>query len=166
MAQTYREGDWFVVPLRRGGQALGLVARRPRRGTVVLGYFFGPARKRTPTAEELANVRAEHAQLVCRLKDTPLHHGAWQVIGHHEHWRRKDWPIPAFFRREGLSGKGIHIEYDGDNLTTPSREVPASVPEGALPEDVVLDEARVLESLMVILSEERPVTLDQSQWIR
>jgi hypothetical protein len=44
--------------------------------------------------------------------------------------------------------------------------VPASVPEGALPEDVVLDEDRLVESLAQILSEERPVTLDQSQWIR
>lgn len=166
MAQTYREGDWFVVPLRRGGYALGLVARRPRRGTVVLGYFFGPARRKFPTAEELANVRAEHVQLVCRLKDSPLHRGAWQIVGHHAHWRRKDWPMPAFLRREGLSGRRIRIEYDGDNLTTPAREVAASVPEGALPEDVVLDEARVLETLMMILSEERPVTLDQSQWIR
>ena len=74
--------------------------------------------------------------------------------------------MPAFLRREGLSGRRIRIEYDGDNLTTPAREVAASVPEGALPEDVVLDEARVLETLMMILSEERPVTLDQSQWIR
>jgi hypothetical protein len=74
--------------------------------------------------------------------------------------------MPAFFRREGLSGRGIRIEYDGDNLTTPAREVPASVPEGALPEDVVLDEDRLVETLGVILSEERPVSLDQSQWIR
>ena len=166
MGQTYREGDWFVIPLRRGGYALGLVARRPRRGTVMLGYFFGPARNKLPTPEELTRVRAEHAQLVCRMKDTPVHRGVWQIVGRHAHWRRKDWPMPAFLRREGLSGRGIRIEYDGDNLTTPAREVPASVPEGALPEDVVLDETRVLETLMLILSEVRPVTLDQSQWIR
>jgi hypothetical protein len=166
MGQTYREGEWFAIPLRRGGYALGLVARRPRRGTVVLGYFFGPARKKLPTAEELANIRAEHTQLVCRFKDTPLHRGVWTIVGRHPHWRRKDWPMPAFFRREGLSGRGIRIEYDGDNLTTPAVEVPASVPDGTLPEDVVLDETRVLETLMVILSEERPVTLDQTQWTR
>ena len=166
MAQTYREGDWFTISLRRGGYALGLVARRPRRGTVILGYFFGPARKAPPKPEELAAVRAEHVQLVCRVKDRALHRGVWQIVGHHPHWRRKDWPMPAFFRREGLSGRGIRTEYDGDDLTTPSREVPASVPEGSLPEDVVLDEARVLETLMLILSEERPVSLDLSQWIR
>jgi hypothetical protein len=74
--------------------------------------------------------------------------------------------MPAFHRREGLSGRGIRIEYDGDNLTTPVREVPASIPDASLPEDVVLDEARLLEALSRILAEERPVTLDQSQWIR
>ena len=166
MAQTYREGEWFAIPLRRGGYALGLVARRPRRGTVVLGYFFGPARKSLPTAEELAKIRAEQVQLVCRIKDAPLHRGVWPVIGRHPHWRRKDWPMPAFYRREGLSGRGIRIEYDGDNLTTPAREVEAGVAESSLPEDVVLYEARLLETLAQILSEERPVTLDQTEWIR
>ncbi len=166
MSQTYREGDWFGIPLRRGGYAVGLVARRPRRGTVMLGYFFGPARKALPTEEGLAAIRAEQAQLVCRLKDTPLHRGVWPVVGRCARWRRKDWPMPAFFRREGLSGRGIRVEYDSDNLTTPARETPASVPDATLPEDVVLNDARVLEALMQILSEQKPVTLDLSQWTR
>lgn len=42
--------------------------------------------------------------------------------------------MPAFYRREGLSGRGIRVEYDGDNLTTPTREGPASVPDVNLPE--------------------------------
>ncbi len=166
MTQSYREGDWFAVPLARGGYAAGLVARRPRRGTVLLGYFFGPPREAVPTMAELAGLKAENVQLVCRLKDAALHRGAWRVLGRRERWRRKDWPMPAFHRREGLSGRGIRIEYDGDSLTTPVREVPASIPDAILPDDVVLDEVRVLEALSRILAEERPVTLDQSQWIR
>ncbi len=132
----------------------------------MLGYFFGPLRHVLPTSEELAGSKAEDAQLVCRVKDTALHGGMWRVLGRHDHWRRKDWPIPAFYRREGLSGRGIRIEYDGDNLTMPAREAPASVPDATLPEDVVLDEVRLLELLARILGEEKPVTLDQSQWVR
>lgn len=166
MSQSYREGDWFAVPLARGGYAVGLVARRPKRGTVLLGYFFGPQRGVVPTMTELADLKAADVQLVCRVKDTALHRGVWRVLGRRDRWRRKDWPMPAFHRREGLSGRGIRLEYDGDNLSMPVREVPASVPDASLPEDVVLDEARVLEALARILAEKRPVTLDQSQWIR
>jgi hypothetical protein len=166
MSQDVREGDWFAVPLRRGGYVVGLVARRPRRGTVILGYFFGPERKAIPTLQELAGVRAQDAQLVCRVKDAALHRGVWPVLGRRSRWRRKDWPMPAFHRREGLTGRGIRIEYDGDNLTTPSRELPASVPDAALPDDVVLDEERVIDALAQLLAQERAVTLDLSQWTR
>lgn len=166
MTQSYREGDWFAVPMARSAYAAGLVARRPRRGTVLLGYFFGPQRQTIPTMAELALLTAENVQLVCRIKDSALYRGVWRVLGRRDRWRRKDWPMPAFHRREGLTGRGIRIEYDGDNLTTPVREVPASVPDASLPDDVVLDEARVLEALSRILAQERPVTLDQSQWIR
>lgn len=166
MSQAYEEGDWFTVPLTHGGYAVGLVARRPRRGTVILGYFFGPPRKTLPAAEDLAALRAEQAQFVCRLKDTALHRGVWRTVGRCAHWRRKDWPMPAFFHREGLSGRGIRIEYDGDNLTTPAREVPASIPDASLPEDVVLDEARLLEVLERVLSEKRPAALDPTLWTR
>jgi len=166
MSEEYREGDWFAVPLRRGGYVVGLVARRPQRGSVILGYFFGPERKAVPAMQELTGIRAGDAQLVCRVKDTALHRGVWRVLGRRDRWRRKDWPMPAFHRREALSGRGIRIEYDGDSLTTPVREVPASVPDASLPDDVVLDETRLLEALARILAQERPVTLDQSQWIR
>jgi hypothetical protein len=133
---------------------------------VILAYFFGPHRKQLPDAAELAQVKAEQASLICRLRDGALHRGLWRVVGHHPHWRRKDWPLPAFHRREGLSGRGIRIEYDGDNLTTPAREQEASVPDLGLPEDVVLDETRVLDILGKLLAEQKPVTIDPSHWVR
>lgn len=166
MVQSYREGDWLAVPLPRGGYAAGLVARRPRRGTIILGYFFGPPHKAIPTPEELAGIRAEHGQLVCRVKDTAVHRGEWRVLGRPECWRREDWPMPAFYRREGLSGRGIRIEYDDDNLITPAREAAANVPDASLPEDVVLDEARLLELLARLLSEKWPVIPDPTSWNR
>lgn len=33
-----REGDWFAVPLRKGGYAVGLIAHANPDG-VLLGYF-------------------------------------------------------------------------------------------------------------------------------
>jgi hypothetical protein len=50
---NYNEGDWFAVPLREGGFAIGVIARvMPRKEGVVLGYFFGPRRNAVPTVEE------------------------------------------------------------------------------------------------------------------
>ncbi len=164
-AQSYKEGDWFAVPMPHGF-AVGLVARQPKRGPVILGYFFGPLRKQLPDEAELTQIKAEQASLICRLKDGALHRGLWRVMGHHHHWRRKDWPSPAFLRREGLSGRAIRLEYDGDNLTTPAREKEASIPDLSLPEDVVLDESRVLDTLGKLLAEQKPVTIDPSHWVR
>lgn len=164
-SQTFREGDWFAVPIGHGF-AIGLVARRPKRGTLFLGYFFGPRRAQPPPVEELRAVRAEQAHLVCRVKDSALHRGLWRVLGRREPWRRKDWPMPAFHHKEGLSGRGIRIEYDGDNLTTPARELEASVTDITLPDDVVFDEARLVDALTKLLAEEKPVSIDPSQWVR
>ena len=163
--QAYKEGDWFAVPLAHGF-ALGLVARKPKRGPVVLGYFFGPRRKQLPDSSELQQVKAEQANMICRVKDGGLHRGLWRIIGHHPHWRRKDWPMPAFHRKEGLSGRGLRAEYDGDDLTTPTREVEAGVTDLSLPEDIVFDEMRLTETLARLLAEKKPVTIDPTHWVR
>lgn len=167
MTQKYREGDWFSVPLGQGQLALGLVARRPKRGGgLLLGYFFGPPRKQAPDAAELRALSATHVQLVCRFKDAPLHRGLWQVVGACAKWRHKDWPLPPFLRKEGLSGRAIRVEYAADNLTTPAKEAEATAADAAMPEDVVFDETRVVETLKRLFAEKRLVTLDPTQWVR
>jgi hypothetical protein len=163
--QTYKEGDWFAVPMAHGF-AVGLVARRPKRGPIVLGYFFGPCREQIQDIGALEQIRAEQASLICRLRDGALHRGLWRVLGHHPHWRRKDWPLPAFHRREGLSGRGIRVEYDGDDLTTPAREAEAGVTDLGLPEDIVFDQDRLISVLTKLLAEKKPVTIDPTHWVR
>ena len=166
MTQQYREGDWFGVPTAHGRFALGLIARQSKRGGLILGYFFGPPRKELPDPAALQEIKAGDVQLVCRFKDAPLHRGLWRIVGSSSHWRHKDWPMPPFLRKEGLSGRGIRVEYDPDNLTTPASEVAATATDAALPEDIVYDETRLLETLNRIFSEPRPVTIDPGQWVR
>jgi hypothetical protein len=166
VTQHYGEGDWFTVPIGKLGHAVGLVARKPRRGTLFLGYFFGPARRTVPVQEELDRLAATDAVFVCRLRDNALHRGLWRVVGKKERWRHKDWPMPRFLRREGLSGKTIRIEYDADNLTTPARETEANAADLTLPEDIVYDEKRLVAALGQLFASEKPVTLDPGHWTR
>lgn len=166
MTQQYGEGDWFTVPIGKLGLAVGLVARKPRRGTLFLGYFFGPARRTAPVQDELDRLAATDSVFVCRLKDAALHRGLWRVIGKRERWRHKDWPMPRFLRREGLSGKAIRVDYDADNLTTPERETAATAADATLPEDIVYDEKRLSAALVQLFASEKPMTLDPGHWTR
>ena len=42
MKLPYSEGSVFLVPLRNGGYARGVVARATGEGKGLFGYFFGP----------------------------------------------------------------------------------------------------------------------------
>ncbi|WP_425308290.1 Imm26 family immunity protein [Ammonicoccus fulvus] len=55
-----REGDWFAVPLRKGGYAVGLIARANRDG-VLLGYFFGPRREAVPSLSDVEELTPDDA---------------------------------------------------------------------------------------------------------
>lgn len=166
MSQEYGEGDCFSIPLGHGQAAIGLVARRPKRGTLLLGYFFGPPRHDLPASEELQRLTASDAVLVCRIKDGALHRGLWRIIGGTQRWRHEDWPMPSFLRREGLSGRAIRVDYVSDNLTTPAREVEATAADTSLPEDIVLDETRVVETLSRLFASQKPVAINPGPWTR
>jgi hypothetical protein len=103
---TYRESDWFAVPLRGGGYAAGIIARAmPRKEDVLLGYFFGPRRDTIPTLDELSARSASDAALVERFGDLGILDGTWPLVGHTDRWNRGAWPTPAFGRFEELTGR-------------------------------------------------------------
>lgn len=111
MKLPYREGDWFAVPLPSGGFASGIVARTTKKGRVLLGYFFGPRR---PAPESLVKLEAESPEsaiLVARFGDLSLIRGEWPILGRSHAWDRTEWSMPAFVRRDPLSGRTSRVEY-------------------------------------------------------
>jgi hypothetical protein len=98
--KQYAEGTWFVVPLRHGGMALGLVARA-KQG-ILLGYFFGPRRRKKPTLRGLKRLTARDAVLVERLGDAKLIFGKWPIIGRSPDWAREAWPMVPFLHHDAL----------------------------------------------------------------
>src|ERR1700736_2791876 len=103
MKLPYSEGSVFLVPLKTGGFARGVVARAPKRaGKVLLGYFFGP---RVPSTNDalLSDLDPANAVLRIRFGDLHLIDGTWAIVGRVPNWDRSDWPMPDFVRRELLT---------------------------------------------------------------
>jgi Immunity protein 26 len=149
---TYREGDWFVVPLREGGSAIGLVARANRDG-VLLGYFFGPKRLSVPTLADVQGLRPEDATLVAVFGHLGLTKGTWQVLGRVDGWDRGAWAMPIFVRYEELTGRFFKVRYDDDdpNRVIGEEEVPPGAAE-QLPEDGAYGAGAIERRLTRLLS--------------
>jgi hypothetical protein len=130
-AKTYApapvaEGDVFLVPLRNGGFARGVLARY--HAPLGLGYFFGP-KIASPVETSLAQLHPGDELLVGRFGDLGLLNGEWKVIGSVRPWVRTEWPLPAFGRviEDGQEPPAMISWYDDDTLkfvreepTTPS----------------------------------------------
>jgi Immunity protein 26 len=111
----YSEGSVFLVPLRTGGFARGVVARAAKKGKVLLGYFFGP-RLASADAAALTDLCPANAVLRIRFGDLGLVNGEWQVVGKVPNWSRSEWPVPDFVRRDPLGRlKPRLVRYSDDD---------------------------------------------------
>lgn len=133
---SYREGDWFAVPLRDGGYAVGVIARANVEQGVVLGYFFGPRRLTSPALSDLQLLSAEDAVMVCRFGDLRLVRGDWPILGRFDIWNRRAWRMTKFQRRDVLNNQMSFVEYDDDD---PSREIGIAHAHWATPAEFPAD---------------------------
>jgi hypothetical protein len=92
---SYREGDWFAIPLRDRGYARGVVARMNGVGGI-LGYFFGPRLDSLPNDLSSGELTASRAVYVSICSDMGLQDRTWPVLGRIEPWDRTAWPLPLF----------------------------------------------------------------------
>jgi len=126
-------GQWFLVPLKSGEEALGVVAR-VGRGGVLLGYFF--ARDQA----EPSLIRPESAVLVRRFGDPALTSGKWPRVEDPtgRTFMPSDWPLPKFGRVDEMRGLAWEVEYEDNDVSTVVAEAPCSLTAAAgLPRDGV-----------------------------
>lgn len=123
MSLPYREGSAFLVPLRTGGYARGIVARCTAKGKVLLGCFFGP-RLESPGDIMLDDFEPAHAILCVRFGDLGLLNGQWPIVGKLPDWDRSRWPMPDFVRRDDLSRKAWLVRYSDDDPSLIEEEHP------------------------------------------
>jgi len=114
MKLPYTEGSVFLVPLRSGRFARGVVARATPRGRVIYGYFFGPPLPSTKNVP-LDDLSPKKALLQLRFGDLGLISGDWRVCGKVPLWDRAEWAMPGFVRRNPLTAHALLVRYsDGD----------------------------------------------------
>lgn len=136
MKLPYCKRTWFGVPLRQGGFAAGVVARVTTEGKVILCCFFGPRQAVVPELAELDRLRPREAVRVVRVGDLALIRGEWPIIGKTISWKRSDWPVPPFVRRDDLSRKAWRVQYSDADPNAIDHEEPEQY-ESKLERDAV-----------------------------
>ncbi len=117
MATPYKEGDVFAVPLRTGGYAIGVIARvSADKSGGLLGYFYEKKFESVPSMDSIGSLNPDKAVRVLKFGDLSLLKKEWPVIGSVPRWERKNWPLPAFVRKDDLSKKAWRIHYSDDNI--------------------------------------------------
>ncbi|WP_414445231.1 Imm26 family immunity protein [Burkholderia sp. 22PA0106] len=124
-AFAYCEGDVFLVPLRDGGRALGVVARANTKKGIVAGYFFKGFPDHVNDYSELG-LTPSHATKILIFGDLSLRNGAWIVASHLKGWRAEDWPIPKFVREDPFTKRTYLISYAEDDPSVELSEEPFS----------------------------------------
>jgi hypothetical protein len=130
----YSESSIFLVPLKDGGYARGVVARASPEGRGILGYFFGP---RIPSKEDvpLNTPSPETSILRIIFGDLGLVDGKWPVIGTVANWNRAEWPMPDFVRRDPLGRrKPVLVRYSDTDPMQIEAEYPISEDAGLQPD--------------------------------
>ncbi|SYZ34676.1 Imm51 family immunity protein [Propionibacterium australiense] len=120
MVVRFGEGDWFGLPVKGGGWALGVIARRRPRSSALLGYFFGPRRPEPPVLADAEGLTAEDAVFVCIFGYLGFKKEQWLVLGKLEGWDRDAWPMPVFIQATKGSIRASRIYYDQDD---PAKEI-------------------------------------------
>lgn len=132
----YEEGSVFLVPVRDGGFARGVVARVGNHGMVVFGYFFGPVLQ-SANGATTADLCAANALLCLRFGDLGLINGEWPICGKVPNWDRLMWPMPDFVRRDPLGRlKSVLVRYSDDDPMRVELEHPIDDDNGLAPDSL------------------------------
>lgn len=135
MKLPYSEGTVFLVPLKNGGFARGVIARAGKRGKVLFGYFFGP-RLISPENITIEDLKPEQAVVRLMFGDLGLINGDWKTIGKIANWDRSRWSMPDFATSEPHpnTGKVWLVRYSEDDLPKVVKSTPID-PDENLPTD-------------------------------
>ena len=98
-------------------------------------------------------MRAKDAWAIKTFGDSAITQGDWLSVGSVPEWKREEWPMPVFRRREERYGTWFKVHYDEADLNTTVRETTAGPDEvEGLPDDGLLGSALAPEWLSRLLA--------------
>lgn len=121
----YAEGTVFTVPLRNGGFARGVVARAAPDGKVLFGHFFGP-KLNSPMDAKTDDLHPDNSIFSTVFGDLGLINGDWCIFGSIRQWRRGQWAMPDFIRRDPLKKQAWRVHYADDDPSKIESEEPTA----------------------------------------
>ena len=147
---NYQDGDCFLLPLRDGGFARGVVARHNGRG-VVFGYFFRPR-----VIEKDATVGTlvpSEAVLSGKFGDLSLLKGEWRILGRIAQWSATEWPMPPLIRVDDMASRAWLSFYDDRTFACLREEAVAPALISKYPYDRMMGSGSVEIRMTKLLSE-------------
>ncbi|MBT3785708.1 hypothetical protein HOF92_12085 [bacterium] len=111
---NYAIGDCFLIPLREGGFARGIIARMNNKGSV-FGYFFGPQLSQEKEFC-LDGIEPSKAILIGKFGDLGLLKKEWKIKLNLAGFDLSQWPMPQFFRKDLVSEKAWLSKYDEESF--------------------------------------------------
>jgi hypothetical protein len=147
----FREGTCFLVPLRAGGCARGVVARLDREGRM-FAYFFGPKLSGASEAS-FDDLRRQTPVLVGLCGDLGIVDGEWPIVQTLSQWDRVEWPMPPLFRVDDTSGEAWLSHYDEETLDFITQDPAEAGDEDKFPEDLMMGYGSVAIRLTRLLEE-------------
>ncbi|MGK3998680.1 immunity 26/phosphotriesterase HocA family protein [Sorangium sp. So ce1024] len=119
------DGTVFLVPLRDGGHAIGVLARATGEGHA-FGYFFGPRVSRGSDVD-MAKLVPGNAILVGKFGDLEILRKNWPVVGALENWAPERWRMLPMARVDEATGRAWLATYDDSFACIEEREIDAEM---------------------------------------
>jgi hypothetical protein len=88
-------GTCFLVPLKGGGFARGIVARNSNKG-LMFGYFFGPALAAVCDLQAFENLSSGEEVMRSLFGDLGFRRKEWKILGLLPRFDQIIWELPRF----------------------------------------------------------------------
>ena len=102
--------------MQDGGYCVGVVARASGQGNL-LGYFYDTRYATVPAQNEWPQFDPQKAFLKLRMSDEDLLRGVWPILGIVEDWKKEEWPVPYYIRRNTFQGKSFTETFSGNGVS-------------------------------------------------
>jgi hypothetical protein len=113
--KSLNEGTVFAVPYGLGSWALGVVARRQPRGSVIAAYIFHDSAHGSEVDASGALPDPANAAFRGRMSDYYIRSGLWRTLGVHAKFRRELWPFDRVGHRDAVTGRCKIVLLDDRN---------------------------------------------------